>query len=513
MKGTVSSKTMEPVLPFDLSLADAGGGTLTKTLYRALRAAILAHTLPLGYPLPSTRRLAEALTVGRNTVITAYDQLVATGYARSRPGARLVVSAPYIKDHRSPADGVPRADALGARRDPKTRIAPAWRQPAHRIVYEAVLPARSFRTGVPEHRYFNHDIWRRLTSRASRTIGRMPFTYGSAQGLTELREAIAGHVAFVRAVVCKPSDLIITSGAQQAFDLVARLLVTPGRARVAVEDPAYPPLRAAFIAAGARLVPVPLDAEGIRVDRIPADVGVICVTPSHQSPTGVVMSAARRTALLDRARAQDAVVLEDDYDGEFLYDTHAQDALQTLDRDNRVFYVGTFSKCLFPALRKGFLVAPEWAREALIDIKRSTDSHTDVIPQATLAAFIADGHLARHIRRMRPIYALRRRTLEQGALEHWAHFMHVLPGNAGLHLSTRFEDTTMTQAIVERARLHLPGVLPLSAYCIATTRHHGLCIGYGSVEVDQISGAVRALGLAMAGTRRLSKAGTSRARR
>lgn len=512
MKGTVSSKTMEPVLPFNLTLADARAGTLTKTLYRALRAAILARTLPLGYPLPSTRRLAEALAIGRNTVITAYDQLVATGYARSRPGARLVVSTPHIKDHRSQTDAA-RSDALVAKRDPKRRIATVWRQPAHRIVYGTVPPARSFRTGVPEHRYFNHDIWRRLASRASRTIARMPFTYGPPQGLTELREAIAGHVAFVRAVVCKPGDLIITSGAQQAFDLVARLLVEPGRTRVAVEDPAFPPLRAAFIAAGARLVPVPLDAEGIRVDRIPADVGVICVTPSHQSPTGVVMSAARRTALLDKARAQDAVVLEDDYDGEFLYDTHAQDALQTLDRDNRVFYVGTFSKCLFPSLRKGFVVAPDWALESLIDIKRSTDSHTDVIPQATLAAFIADGHLARHIRRMRPIYALRRRTIEQGALEHWARFMRVLPGNAGLHLSTRFEDTAMTQAIVEQARLHLPGALPLSAYCIGTPRSHGLCIGYGSVEVDQISSAVRALGLAMAGARRLSRPGTSRVRR
>jgi GntR family transcriptional regulator/MocR family aminotransferase len=193
----------------------------------------------------------------------------------------------------------------------------------------------------------------------------------------------------------------------------------------------------------------------------------------------------------------DAVIIEDDYDGEFLYDAHPQDALQTLDRDGRVFYVGTFSKSLFPSLRKGFVVAPDWAREALIDIKHSADSHTDVVPQAALATFIAEGHLARHIRRMRPIYAQRRRALEQGAQNHWADCLQVLPGNAGLHLSARIVDAAMSQAVIECARRHLPGALPLSAYSVGNTRQHGLCIGYGGVEVEQIASAVRALGVAL----------------
>ena len=214
------------------------------------------------------------------------------------------------------------------------------------------------------------------------------------------------------------------------------------------------------------------------------------------------MSSARRTALLARAREIDAVVLEDDYDGEFLYDAHRQDALQTLDRDGRVFYVSTFSKSLFPALRKGFVVVPEWAREAMIDIKRSTDSHTDVVPQAALAAFIADGHLARHIRRMRLVYSQRRRTLEQGAQDHWANFMEMLPGNAGLHMSARIVDPAMSQAILKCASRHLPGALPLSAYTMGTAKQHGLCIGYGGVEVDQIASAVRGLGGAMRTLRR-----------
>lgn len=502
MKGSVLTKSMEPVLPFEFTLDGVRPGGLTKALHRQLRTAILERRLPAGYALPSTRQLASKLAIGRNTVITAYDLLVAAGHARSRRGARLVVTATHADDLQ-PSRAVATQKALGvAKRDSNKRIAAVWREPARRINYGAILPARSFRTGVPEHRHFDHDTWRRLTSRALRSVARMPFNYGPAQGLPELREAIAGHVAFVRAVVCEPDDLVITSGAQQAFDLLARLLVTSGETRVAVENPGYPGLSAAFIAAGARLTPVPVDGEGLRVDRLPADVKVICVTPSHQSPTGAVMSSTRRMALLARARALDAVVVEDDYDGEFLYDAHTQDALQTLDRDGRVFYVGTFSKSLFPSLRKGFVVAPKWAREAITDIKRSTDSHTDVVPQAALATFIAEGHLARHIRHMRPIYAQRRRAFEQGAQDHWADFLQILPGNAGLHLSARIVDAAMSQAIFELARKHLVGALPLSAYSIGTTRPHGLCIGYGGVEVDQIASAVRALGTAMRTLRR-----------
>jgi GntR family transcriptional regulator/MocR family aminotransferase len=488
---------MEPVLPFGLSFEGVRAGGLARSLHRQLRTAILEKRLPSGYALPSTRRLADNLAVGRNTVIAAYDMLVAAGYARSRQGARLLVTLPHGEDPTPSSSGAKRRVRGPAPRESNSHIAPTWRRRPERIVYPAPLPARSFRTGVPENRYFDHETWRRLTSRALRAFARRPFNYGPAQGLPELREAIAGHVAFVRAVVCEADDLMITSGAQQAFDLLARLLVTPGQTRVAVEDPGYPPTRAAFTAAGARLVPVPVDGEGLRVDRLPSDVKVISVTPSHQSPTGAIMSSARRAALLARARALDAVVIEDDYDGEFLYDARAHDALQTLDREGRVFYVSTFSKSLFPTLRKGFVVAPTWAREALVDIKHATDSHTDAATQATLATFIAEGHLARHIRRMRPIYAQRRRALENGAQEHWAGYMQIIPGNAGLHLSTHIAEAAKSRAIIECALEHLPGALPLSTYSAGASKRHGLCIGYGGVEVDQIASAVRALGTAM----------------
>lgn len=497
MKDTVPMKSMEPVLPFDLTLVGVRPGGLTKALHRQLRVAILERRLPVGFVLPSTRQLANLLGVGRNMVIAAYEQLVLEGYARSRAGARLVVTHPQSgATQRSDPTTGPRVIGV-QQRAADLRIATVWRQPAQRIVYAANLPERCFRTGAPEHRHFDHEIWRRLTSRALRASTRKPFHYGPAEGLPELREAIASHVAFVRAVVCKANDVIVTCGAQEGFDLLARLLVTPGLTQVAVEDPGYPPLRAAFIAAGARLRPVPVDDEGLQVDRIPNDVKVICVTPSHQSPTGIVMSSARRAALLERARALNAVVIEDDYDGEFLYDSHPQDALQTLDQDERVFYVGTFSKSLFPSLRKGFVVAPSWAREAIIDVKRIAGTHTDWVPQATLAAFIAEGHLARHIRRMRPVYAQRRLAFEQGAKSHWGDWMQVSPGNAGLHLSTSIAKAAMANLIIECALRHLPGALPLSYYSIGKTCTQGLCIGYGCVDVDQIANAVQALGAAV----------------
>jgi GntR family transcriptional regulator / MocR family aminotransferase len=490
------TKLMEPVLPFELPAGRPASG-LTRNLHRELRTAILERKLPSGFALPSTRRLAQALGVGRNTVITVYGLLVAEGYVEARRGARFcVIGASDNLPQRS------RRTASAITRETDTRLAVAWRKPTPRLALTAPLPARSFRTGVPENRFFDHAIWRRLTARALRAEGRAPFTYGPAHGLPPLREAIAGHVAFARAVVCGPDDIVVTSGAQQAFDLLARLLVTPGQTRVAVENPGFPPLRAALIAAGARLVAVPVDAEGLRVDRVPDGVKVICVTPSHQSPTGAVMSRTRRIALLTRARELGASVIEDDYDGEFLYDTRPQDALQMLDREARVFYVGTFSKSLFPALRKGFIVTPYWARAALIDAKYSTDNHCDVLTQATLAAFLAEGYLARHIRRMRPIYSQRRNALASAIQEHLSRWLEVLPDPAGLHLTARIRESAFAVNVVNVGLQHLPGALPLTPYTIGKPYLHGLCIGYGCVEVEQITRAVREMGRALRGFRR-----------
>lgn len=483
---------MVPVFPFDLNLPAPGNGTLAQSLHQQLRAAVLDGRLVAGSALPSTRAAAQALGISRNTVVTAYDLLVAEGYVLPRPGAKAVVAevaARRAVKKQRPHD----------RRLEDERLNPLWRAPFMRPEPPRALPERSFRLGIPEHRDFPHAAWRRLSAQSLRAWSRTGFSYPPSEGLPELREAIAQHVAFARAVACTPDDVLVTSGAQQAFDLLARLLVTPGQTKVAVEEPGYPLLRAAFAAAGARLVPIPVDNEGLCVDQLPGDVRVISVTPSHQSPTGVALSRRRRMALLAFARERNALVIEDDYDGEFRFGARPLDALQTLDRDGLVFYVGTFSKSLFPALRKGFVVTPAWARDALVSVKHCADSHCDTITQATLAAFIRDGHLARHVRHMRPIYAQRREALLGGLQRELGEWLEVIPSEAGLHLAARIRDARKTDAIVAAMHRCTPGAQTTADYAMLPGAPWALSFGYGVIDADEIGRALRRMRRALLG--------------
>lgn len=456
---------------------------MSQALHQQLRNAVLDGRLLAGSTLPSTRALADALGLGRNTVVKAYDQLMAEGYVLPRPGAKAVVAAVLLRPQfRLRAGHQPLQDP---------RLNPLWRTPAVRPEPPRELPQRCFRLGMPDDRHFPHDTWRRLTAASLRRWSRTPFAYAPPQGLPELREAIAQHVAFTRAVACGADDVLVTSGAQQAFDLIARALVTSGQTKVAVEEPGYPPLRAAFMAAGAKLVPVPVDNEGLCVDRLPADVRIISVTPSHQSPTGVAMSLQRRTALLAFAHEHQAVVLEDDYDGEFRFGGRPLDALQTLDRDGLVFYVGTFSKSLFPSLRKGFIVAPPWARDALANVKHCADSHCDTVTQSALAAFIREGHLARHVRHMRPIYGQRREALLGGLRRDLTEWLEVIPSEAGLHLAARIREPRQAVAIVEAMRRCTPGAQTTSDYAMQAAPPWALSFGYGVIDAGEIGPALR----------------------
>ncbi|MBT2748099.1 MULTISPECIES: PLP-dependent aminotransferase family protein [unclassified Lysobacter] len=482
---------MEPVFQFPLALPDRGHGNLSQELHQQLRSAILDGRLIAGSALPATRQVASALGIARNTVVSAYDLLIAEGYVTPRPGAKAVV-----------ADVAARRDRRGPQRldagleDP--RLNPLWRTPFLRPDPPRQLPERCFRLGIPDHRHFPHDVWRRLSAQTLRTWSKTRFSYPPSEGIAELRDAIAQHVAFARAVACVADDVIVTSGAQQAFDLLARLLVTPGQTRVAVEEPGYPPVRAAFAAAGARLVPMPVDEEGLCVEQLPEDVRVISVTPSHQSPTGVALSMRRRRALLDFARQRNAIVIEDDYDGEFRFGGRPLDALQTLDRDALVFYVGTFSKSLFPSLRKGFIVAPAWSRDALITVKHCADSHCDTITQSVLAAFIRDGHLARHVRRMRAIYEERRDALLDGLRGPLAPWLEPIPSEAGLHLAARIRDPALAPAILSRLPRYAPGAQSIAEYAMSAPAQPAITFGYGVIDADEIRLALRRYAVSLA---------------
>jgi GntR family transcriptional regulator/MocR family aminotransferase len=479
---------MEPVFPFDLALPAASAGTLTDSLHRQLRGAIVEGRLTPGAQLPSTRSASAALGIARNTIANVYDLLVAEGYVVSRRGAkpRVAEVAPRAK----PQSRRPRT--VG-----KDLLNRAWRTPFVRFQPSGDPPGQSFRLGIPDHRYFPHETWRRLSARALRALSRQPFRYPPTEGIPELREAIARHVAFARAVSCRADDVIVTSGAQQAFDLIARACVTPGETVVAVEEPGYPPLRAAFAAAGAKLLPVSVDDEGLCVERLTDAARIVCVTPSHQAPTGVALSLRRRMALLDFARRHDAAIVEDDYDGEFLFSGRPLDALQMLDREGRVFYVGTFSKSLFPGLRKGFVVAPAWVRDALATVKHCADSHSDTVTQALLATFIREGHLARHIRRMRSVYATRREVLLEGLRGELGGWLEIIPSEAGMYVGARIRDAAAAATLLARSREATPGVASHADYAMRASCPPGLTFGFGVIDSEEIRPRLARLRLAL----------------
>jgi GntR family transcriptional regulator/MocR family aminotransferase len=314
-----------------------------------------------------------------------------------------------------------------------------------------------------------------------------------------LRAAIARHISYSRAVACSADDVVITSGAQQAFALLAHVLSTR-RMKVALEDPGYPRVRMAFAAQGARPVFVPVDGEGMIVERMPADARVVCVSPSHQFPLGSVLSAQRRRALLDLCERRSTVIIEDDYDGEFRFAERPLDALQTLDGSQLVFYVGTFSKCLLPELRLGYIVAPPWARAALVAAKSVFDGGSNALTQAVLARFIAEGHLARHVRRMQRDYARRRDKLLTGLRDTCERWLDPLPSIAGLHLTAQFRMHRDEEAVIARAQAEGVRVSGLRPYYAGDPAMGGLVLGYGVIQEAAIDDGLRRLERALAAT-------------
>lgn len=472
---------MDQPLAFPLDIPARGR---LQALHGQLRAAILDGRLRMGQALPSTRALSSSLGVSRNTVVAAYDLLLSEGYVVARQGAGYVVA------HASaPTAGASRTEARV-----EERLQPRWRDATAPAPMNALPPSRyDFRVGMPDASRFPFEVWRKLSARALRTLTHAMSAYDAAEGRAALREAIAGHVSFARAVSCSAADVMVTGGAQQAFDLLARILVTPRRTVLAVEDPGYPQLRVTFEAAGARVVPVPVDEEGLIVERIPPEARVIYVTPSHQFPTGMAMSPARRVALLEFARRHRAVIVEDDYDGEFRYGGRPLDALQTLDRDGSVFYVGTFSKSLFPTLRLGYVVAPPWAMAALGSVRQFVDRHSDLLAQDTLALFIAEGHLARHVRKMRRIYAERRDALLEALSRHAGEALRPLASDAGLHITTELRWPVPAGRIVEHSAAQDLRIEALDGYAIGGHKPNGLLFGLGGVPATRMDEAVRVL--------------------
>jgi GntR family transcriptional regulator/MocR family aminotransferase len=479
-------KTEDPLFTLEFDLPTHQSRSVARTLHGQLKSAIRSGRLAPGLRLPATRALAEHLGISRNSVIAAYDLLTLEGDVWTRTG-----SGHYVCETLPPATP---DEAAASAHHRGGRLNADYRGFAEAV--KMIDPAGSsfdFRLGVPEIAALPLDVWGRLSNRALRLLPRREAGYASPAGEPALRAAIAAHVSRTRAVACSANDVVVTAGAQQAFDLIARVLVTPGRTVVAVEDPGYPPLRDVFAVAGAVIAPVPVDDEGLRVDLLPPDTQVICVTPSHQFPLGVAMSAQRRRQLLTVARQRGAVIVEDDYDGEFRFDNRPLDALQTLSDDESVLYVGTFSKSLFPGLRMGFIIAPEWARHALIVARQRADWHGNLQAQNTLASFITEGHLTRHVRRMRAVYGERRRRLAEGLGEHLGHWLAPIPASAGLHVGTRAIVDFDVHRVVAGARERGVNVDWVGRYAAGPGHQEGLLFGYGAIDAEAIPEALQRL--------------------
>lgn len=477
---------MEPLFELSIALPSRGSGERLRALHHQLRTAIIEGRLQPGLKLPPTRSLAAAFEVSRNTAVMTYGLLLSEGYVSSRRGAGTYVATtlPQQPQKRTPT-GSPASDR---------RLNAFWRS-SLRMPDESSPKdyPYNFGLGVPDTASFPFAEWRRLSARVLRSFSKASAAYQPPQGSVALREAIARHASLTRAVACQADDIIVTAGAQQAFDLLARVLVTSGRTVVALEDPGYPPARTAFAATGAKLISVPVDEEGLVVERLPPQAKVIYVTPSHQFPLGTPLSMRRRAALLEFAQTRGAVIIEDDYDGEFRFGGRPLDALQTLDRAESVFYVGTFSKSVFPMIRLGFIVSPPWARSTLLTAKQFTDWHCAVLAQETLAAFISDGLLARHVRTMRPIYNGRRELLLQTLEKDFGRWLTPLPSSAGLHVTALAKGSFDAHSLSTRALEKGVRVTSLRAFHASKPVRQGLIFGYGAIDVADIPAGLRRL--------------------
>jgi GntR family transcriptional regulator/MocR family aminotransferase len=481
------SSAILPVLAIDRKSAVP----LHRQIYDSYRKAIVGGTLQAGQRVPSTRILATELGISRTPIVNAYAQLLAEGYFQSQVGAGTVVSR-SVSSQLRPA-------ASRDRRPTKPRI------DAQRFQIDECLPAAvengtwhcnrgAFCVGQAAFDEFPIRVWKSLVTRHNREVSANSLNYGHPMGSENLRRAIAVYLRTARGVSCDVDQIMIVSGSQQALEITTRVLLNQGDS-VWMEDPGYLFARSVFALHGCSIVPVPVDNEGLNVplgiDRCPK-ARVALVTPSHQYPLGVTMSAARRLQLLDWAESAGAWIIEDDYDSEYRYESMPISSLQGLDGHSRVVYLGTFSKVLFPSLRLGYLVIPSDLVEPFLAARFTMDLCPPTFFQSVLADFIRQGHFSRHIRRMRSVYAQRRGKLTESIRQTFGARAELSGGQAGMHL-TLVLDSIDDRKIVDRAARQNLWLTPLSPYYGSDTPRTGFILGFGSTSSPEIPGGIRKL--------------------
>ncbi|RKI65048.1 PLP-dependent aminotransferase family protein [Corallococcus sp. AB049A] len=473
---------------------------LHEQLFEGIRARILAGALAPGLRLPSSRQLATELDVARSTVLQALDALTAEGYLVARAGSCTRV-APEL-----PGPLEDRSRSLVNRSSRGPRLAASTRMPKAAPVGAPRLGAapRAFRPGVPALDLFPTALWARTVSRVHARASTGLLDGGDPSGHAPLREAISTHVSVSRGVRCSPEQVFITAGTQQAFDEVLRLALNPGDS-VWVEDPGYPGVRRAVLSAGGRPVPIPVDGDGLDVAaglaRAPR-ARVALVAPSHQYPLGVTLSLARRMALLQWAGRTRSLIIEDDYDSEFRHRGRPLTALQGLDDAGCVVYVGTFSKSMFPGLRLGFLVVPPSLVDLFSAARAAGSAPASMMEQAALAGFLAEGHFARHLRRMRAAYRERGEALVDALVSECSGVLAPRPCDTGMQLCASLAAPLSDLRVRDEAARLGVEVAALSDYFLGRRRDAGLVFGFGGVRPDALREGTRTLARALEAARR-----------
>jgi len=478
------------ILPL-VSVDRNAGLALHRQIYDSFRAAILDGRLRPGQRIPSTRVLASEIGVSRFPVLSAYDQLLAEGYTESRVGAGTLVCASLPEQLMSARPQ--RTNPASVRSGPR-RVADRCGLLPRRQAVPWVVPPGPFRVGQIAFDQFPHQIWLRLLARRGRAVSAETLHYGDLKGSPALRQAIANYLKVARSVRCDAEQVLVVNGSQQALEISARVLLNPGD-RVWVENPSYRLARDVFTLNGCRMVPVPVDGEGLEVSagiKACRAARAVFVTPSHQFPLGVTMSASRRLQLVDWAQNSGSWILEDDYDSEFRYESQPIASLQGLDPNSRVIYIGTFSKILFPSLRLGYLVVPPDLIERFHVMRRLMDLGMPTLSQQVLADFIDAGHYARHIRRMRVHYGENRRLLAESLDRILGGKLQLIGDEAGMHLTVMLPKGYNDEEISHRAVREGLSLWPLSRLYMKNPRQ-GFILGFGGVAAKEIPAAVRKL--------------------
>jgi GntR family transcriptional regulator / MocR family aminotransferase len=477
-----------PVIAVDRKIAKP----LHRQLYDSYRAMIVGRGLRAGQQIPSTRALAIELGISRIPVLTAYAQLLAEGYFEARAGSGTFVCS-TLPEQLAPTERRDSPSGEG-RRD----LRPVARRTAHLPTGEDSPWVRgfgAFNISHPAYEYFPFQVWSNLVMRHCRNPSASALHYGDPLGSEELRDAICTYLRTARGVRCDPQHVMIVAGSQQALEISARVLLDPGTP-VWVEEPGYWLTRRVLALAGCRMIPVPVDADGLNVTagiKRCHKARAAYVAPSHQYPLGATMSASRRLQLLNWAQSSGSWIVEDDYDSEYRYGSMPIASLQGLDSNSRVIYIGTFSKVLFPSMRTGYMVIPPDLVDRFVAVRQALDLTHPNLYQAVLADFLREGHFARHLRRLRLVYSERRTALVDSLHQQFGSRLQVHGAQAGMHLVVSLPRGFHDQEIAERAALKKLWLWPLSPAYLGRALRQGFILGFGSTRVAEIPDDVQRL--------------------